>query len=218
MIYVHNLKSQNIPSSIAQYSLQRAHLSFSMTPFELTLVAHHHFPLPSLLHPVYFFPLYVKGNTQSSTGPFLLPNLSPLPCALQVMCFPTMKIYSKQTFCMITGRKDINSLKKYSRPSITVFIKRLGFSNDHLDLPNKICYSEPISSNCLVCQLLLHIVVLFLFLEMVHNQCAACHFVWREICNLGHYLYLCNSVYFVHLPYIYDICLHGKNILIKIHV
>ena len=88
MVFTNNY---NIPSSLAQYSLQRAHLSFVIFPLESTLVAHHHFPLPSLLHPVYFVPLYIKGNTHSSVIPSTLPNSLPWPSALQVKCFPKMK-------------------------------------------------------------------------------------------------------------------------------
>ena len=69
----------NLPSSVTQYSLQRAQLSAFIFPFESTFVAHHHFPLPSLLQPLYFFPLYIKGNTQSWTTPSSLPNVLPLP-------------------------------------------------------------------------------------------------------------------------------------------
>ena len=83
----------NLPSSVTQYSLQRAQLSAFIFPFESTFVAHHHFPLPSLLQPLYFFPLYIKGNTQSWTTPSSLPNVLPLPWALQVICFPVIEIY-----------------------------------------------------------------------------------------------------------------------------
>ena len=170
-------KIHNLPSSVAQYSLQRAHLSAIIFPFESTFVAHHHFPLPSLLHPLYFLPLYIKGNTQSSTTPSSLPNLTPLPWALQVMCFPKYKLNHCQkilfAFAICFQHVFCNYVEygsKFWRPQECKIFS-------YLDLPSRTCYSEPISANCLVYQLLLHILVLFLLKEMVHNHYVPSHFV-----------------------------------------
>ena len=59
---------KTLPSSLSQYSLQRAH--FVKTPFEDTSVAQKA-PFELEAHPLYNLWPFLKGNLQSFGGPLL---------------------------------------------------------------------------------------------------------------------------------------------------
>ena len=74
------------PLSVLQYLLHLAHLSFTIFPFESTLVAQYGpFPSIEVAHDWYVLPLCLNGNTQSWALPSPLPYALPWPSALQIV-------------------------------------------------------------------------------------------------------------------------------------